>query len=162
MTGIGTTLRGLIALEIETRKMEGYFSDNGFDVEQVWAPVEELENLKRDHPYGKLYIVTGPADEGPNRTRDVRSGLALREVPISLGFQRANVPPSDIATIDMLVDIVDQLYEVLRRFVPNEEYGWIRTEALKDDNGVPFDYVSLTSNNFFEAYFVTYYSYVTT
>ena len=157
MAATGTELRNLLALEVSIKRQEGFYTHNDFMVEQVWVPEEELENLAKSYPGVKLYVITSPWEEGPNQTRC--SGLALREVPISFGFQKAQVLTSDVAGIDLLVDLIDELYDVCRHF-DHRDYSWIRTEALKDENGVPFNYTNLINHNVFEAYFTVYYNHV--
>lgn len=157
MSAPNLTLRNLLALEIEGQKLAGTFTYNTFDVEQVWIPSETLEDLHTDHPNGKLYILVAPWDEGPNQSR--ASSLGLREIPVSFGLQRPRVLATDTAAIDLMVDLVDELYAVLRTF-DHENYNWLRTEALKDDNGVPFNYALNVTANIFEAYFTAYYNHV--
>jgi len=155
MASSGVELRNLLALEVIYNQQNDYFTYNDFDVEQVWAPEEDLEDLVTDHPDGKLYVIANPWDEGPNLARC--PGLANREVPISFGLQKGRMLTHDVTGIDLLVDLVDELYYMVRHY-ESADYSWVRTESLKDDNGVPFNYTSLTSHNIFEAYFTVYYN----
>lgn len=157
MAATATILRNLLAVEIIAKQQEDFFTFNNFDVEQVWIPEEEVEDLVKDHPYGKLYIIASPWDEGPNLSR--HSSLALREIPISLGFQKGKVLTSDTAGIDLLVDLIDGLYEVCRE-LEHDDYTWLRTESLKDANGVPFNYNTMANHNVFSAYFTCYYNHI--
>ena len=147
------TLRTALASEITTQKGLAAYINNSFTVEETWLPREKLEDLVSDHPNGKLYLVCQAPDEGPSRSRG-SSRLCQREMGIMLGYQRAIVEAHNVSEMDEYVQLVDQLYETCRTL---SEYQWIRNEAMKTENDVPYHYTTLQTHNVFEAYFTAYY-----
>lgn len=152
------TLRQAMSTELELKKLNSDFSLNTFNVEETYLPYEDLLGLKTRHPGGKLYLITMAVDEGDNRTRHPNA-LALREIPIGVGFQIADIKPTDTDKIDETMELVNEFYEFFRHF-QLEGFAWLRTVSLKDENGVPYQYTALRQNNLLEAYFTVYYNYV--
>ena len=63
---------------------------------------------------------------------------------------------------DSLAEFVEQLREVCRLEIDGgtSYFSWVRNEALKDSNDVPFSYAGLREGGFFEAYFTAFFNYV--
>lgn len=77
-----------------------------------------------------------------------RSLLAEGEIPVQFALQ-AQVDPSDLVACDALLDFQDELRGTAKTLAG---YRWLRTEPLKDQNGVPYSYTNLREQNTFEAF----------
>lgn len=149
-----------ILSEVETRislkkALGDYSIGTTFTVERSWFPVERLETLSSEHPTGKVYIIGMGGDDSPLASR---SGAALTELPVQVGYQR-QVDPQDTATINTLVEFMEQLQDTLRLNVNLRGYNWVRNETLKDPNGTPFAFMGLRDAAVFEAYFTAFFIY---
>ena len=149
-------LRNLLALEIASRQVNSFFDNNAFNISQVWLPLTELVDLRKNNPQGILYLVSGVSDEGANQSR---TAVALRQTNVLFGFQQANVDVKNVSQMDALADLVYQLQIVCRDF-KGSGYSWVRTEPARDENGIPIVYATAHNQGVFEAYFTAYYNYV--
>jgi len=145
--------KGLYQVLLEG-KTDEVFLFNEFTILESWLPYKSLEDLKKDDPNGRLYLVAYPFDSA----NQSRTNMVIQEVPILVGFQIASVLPDDIARIDSLRSFVSQVEFVCRHYDP-DHYSYTRTEALKDDEGLPFAYENITKG-IFETYFIVYYNLV--
>ena len=148
------TLRELLAELIQDGIDETQFIFNNFTLVQTWRDYKSLEELEAD-PNGRLYLIAYPFDS-MNRSR---TNMVLQEVPVLIGYKKAAVKPDDTAMIDRLVSFLGQVEYVCRKFDP-DHYSYLRTEALKDEDGLPYCYTHLTNAGLFESYFVVYYNLV--
>lgn len=149
-------LRSLLALEIESKRASGLYEFNDFTIEQAWIPFQELTELRKNHPRGKLYLMAAVADESANLSRD---NLSSRQSGVIIGYQIANLKVGNVSVFDAYVDFVYQLQETCRRF-KHDLYSWSRTEAMRDENGIPLNYGPAFSQGIFEAYFTAFYNFV--
>ena len=121
-----------------------------FEIEQSFLPRSRLQDLV---PEGKLWIVCLDSDEN----RITRGRAYRKEVPIQLGYQQL-VEDTDKTTITLLINLVDQLRRVCKNaFAGDSSILWVRTEALKDETGTPYNFVGLRESTTFESYFTVYY-----
>lgn len=154
------TIRDELFNRIEGKRLAAGFIINDFSTEKTWSPRERLEDLQADHPGGKVYLIGLAADDTENRSR---SNLTTREIPIMVGYQRANVDPTDTPLIDRLVELEEQLRDVCRNDVAEDLlFSWMRNESLKDENGTAMSFVGLREGHMFEAYFTAFYNRVLT
>jgi hypothetical protein len=150
--GYAITLRKLIAAVITDGKEADQFLFNNFTVEETHLQYEDLVTLNKDHPNGKLYLSALPFDQ----ENISRSNAARQTVPVLIGFVKGNVKHTSLAQIDTLVSFVEQVQYVLRAIDP-ARYSWARTDAIKDENGVPYGSPQLVQQGVFESYFIPHY-----
>ena len=157
MTAKLVDIRDEVFTRILLKKTLSGFVFNDFDIEKTWFPYRRLEDFIKDHPSGIVYIIGLAADDTENLSR---GNMARREVPVQIGYQRANVDPQDTALIDTLIELEEQLRDVCRIEVDPEFFSWMRTESLKDENGVPYSFLALREANTFESFFMATYNLV--
>lgn len=134
---------------ITTAKAANQYTYNNFDLDWTYVPISTLEELS---PNGKVWVVGLDSDEAPPSTRGAKA--SKKEVPIQLAIQRS-VGLTDKTTINTMITLVDQLRETVRLIDPGI-YQWLRTEAMKDEEGTPFSFMGLREG-IFEAYFTAYF-----
>jgi len=139
------TLRDLVTARIEQLKATSQFTVNNFALSATWFPYKKLEELPK---HGQVYVLGLAADD----ERFSRGNAYTSELPVQIALQKLIARPDDTAEVDALIVLVDQLREAVRS-VEDDRFAWIRTEALKDQNQIPYSYVGLREANVFEAYF---------
>jgi hypothetical protein len=126
-----------------------------FDVEQTYYPNENLADLAT-RP--KIKVVT----VGPDAIRDrqLRNPvMVLLQLPVQVCIQQ-QVTPTDTDTIDDLVELVEDIMDDLEDDELVTDYRWQRTEALKDENNLPYSYEQLTQEGVFNAIFTVFYQHI--
>lgn len=150
-----TDIRDEIYTRILSKKTALGFSLNSFSLQKTWRPRLETEELFQDYPNGILYVVGGTLGDREAISRDNTVNV---EVSVKLGFQAPLTDPDTLTGVDALTDLIDELDDVCRNDVHNNsEYSYFRTEFLKDENGVPFDFVVIDTLSTFESYLTVYY-----
>ena len=126
-----------------------------FNVARSWMPMTELEEMPTG---GQCWICMLAEDDMPSQSR---TNTTRKEIPVQIAFQKV-VDHDDLTVMDSLAEMVEQLREVCRLEVDPDasSFSWIRNEALKDSNDVPFSYAGLREGGFFEAYFTAFFNYV--
>lgn len=153
-----TDLRDLVYTTLQVRKAANHFTlNNTFTLEKTWLPFEQLEDLRDDHPNGKLYVVCGARSDMYIRSR---SNMGVREYAVNLGFQRYINTVNDIAEIDTYDTFLEEVEGVLQTYVLHDLFAFSRVQYLKDSEGVPLSFIHLRKNHVFEAYFTAFYTYV--
>ena len=114
-------------------------------VEGTYVPREERTDLATP----QIHLVAMALDEEIAS----RSGAYTGELLCQVGMQQ-RVSAADTAAIDALVDLLEEVRSTLRN-LPG--YRWLRTQALKDRNGVPYDYVRLRNEHVFQAVLIPTY-----
>lgn len=152
-------LRNALYDAIEARKLlsppDNFSLTNSFATEKVWLPYKEAEDLRANYPYGVLYLIGLDMDE----TVIDRANEAVVEGAIQLGYQKALTDTYSVPEVDALVGLVKEIRDTCRTF-DNETYAWLRTESMKDENGIPFSFIGAREGNFFEAFFTCFYQFV--
>lgn len=155
MASMLATLRD--GLETAINAAKPTYVVTNFTLEAAWVPRETLEGLATDFPNGKVYIIGMAADDEPNQTR---TNLCKKTLPVSIGIQKViNENPESVAgktAIDLYVELEEQIRETCRKHDP-DNFSWLRTESLKDEDGTPFSFMGLREANIFEAYFTAYF-----
>lgn len=151
-------LRRNLALNIEVKRLAGNFSFNDFTVVETALPFETLASLNKNFSGGKLFLVALPIPSEDVLSRPPYN-LVKKEVAVLVGFQKGDVNSNDLETIDNLSVFVSEVRTACRKF-DTESFTFSRSEALKDDNGVPYGYAQLTSARAFDTYFIAYYNLV--
>lgn len=126
-----------------------------FATERSWLPHQALEDMPDG---GKVWICHLAEDDLPSQSR---TNTTRKEIPVQIAVQKV-VNHDDLATLDTLAELVEQIREVCRLEVDPDQTGFsfLRIEALKDDNEVPYSYAGMREGGFFEAYFTVFYNYV--
>lgn len=137
------------------------FVYNNFVAARSWIPLAKIE--AKDAQEGKVWIIPSAGDDKERVTRRDPSGaikpLISRDLHVQVAYQQTNVDPDDIAEVDKLVLLTEQLRDVVKNFdyvqpaTPSFTPFWCRNEVLKDENGVPFHYIMLREAVTFEFYF---------
>lgn len=149
--GYMSTVRDAVYNAILQAKTNGDYIYNGFDLEWTYVPVNTLEALAT----GKVWVVGLPGDDGPNKTR-VNHGVSS-EIAIQIAFQ-IQCDREDKVSIDAYVRLFEQLRDTCRLIRNDEEnWQWVRNEAMRDQNGTPYSYMALRENATFEGYVTAYY-----
>lgn len=153
-----TDLRDDLYLQIAAKKAALEYSINTFTLEKTWIPYEELPDLTRDHPDGKVYLIGGnPIGYGISS----RTNLVLGEYSVMIGYQR--IPTAQFsdsgftAEIDSYTDFMEELEETCRLDVTPSRYVFTRLEYLRDPDGLPLSYIMLRDTATFEAFFTVVY-----
>ena len=94
----------------------------------------------------------------PNHSR---TNLTQQDIPVHIGLQHVVASLADVPEIDAYVDLMEELRSVCRKEVDASLYQWLRTEALKDENELPFFLTSMREAAVFEAYFTALYRLIT-
>jgi hypothetical protein len=128
---------------------------NNFSSEETYYPTSRLEDMGKTV---EVKITTMGITGG--RERVLRNPRAKPlEIGVMIHVQK-RVEPTDIAAIDTLLELTEQLMELCEDDEIVLGYNWLRTEPLKDENEVPYSYEALTVNGVFQAVFVVYYTYI--
>src|SRR5690606_7929011 len=154
----GKILRGIVFDAIEKRKSDGGFVVNDFDLEQTHLPHQQLEDIP---DAGKVWVIRLAADDSIL----TRSQSFQREIPIQIGLQKVlcESPREATEEIDRYEELEDELRDCVQLSVKDHKhFAWTRTQALKDENGTPFNFVGLRQANTFEAFFTAYFKVVLT
>ena len=155
------SIRKHLAAKIESERILGtVYTFNDFTIEETWLPREDYRALTADHPGGKLYLTCKAVNEGDNKARG--TPVTTREVEIMLAYQRGGVDAGNLIEVDDYLFFIDQLYSTCQHLQSPTAIGavpfqWRRNEALVDENGIAFDFVSLQTKNLLEVYFSAVY-----
>jgi hypothetical protein len=126
-------------------------------VEKTYFPNHRLQDIGQD-AFAHIKVV----GKGFDQARIVRDATRTRlELPVELAVQRF-VDPTDTDLIDDLIKLTEQVMASCAddELVAGANYGWLRTEALRDENNLPFSYEQLTREHIFQAIFTAYYAHV--
>lgn len=134
-----------------------YSYGNTFTLEKTWRPYVLLDQLSRDHPAGKVYVIGGTPIGYANQSR---TNMILGEYSVMVGFQRLITDLDDEAEIDGYVSFVQELEDTCRLEVTPELFSFTRLEFLRDPDGLPFSFIQMRDAHTFEAYFTVYYNHV--
>lgn len=137
------TLRSaLFAAIVAQRDGAGYAALNDIDVVETQLPSVSLPELRTR---ARVTVLGTGGDE----ERISRAGLYEIQQPVQINLQQS-VKPTDAASIDALLNLLYELAGTARTLaLPG--YRWDRTDALKDQNGTPYDFVRLQADHVFEA-----------
>lgn len=149
--GTTVTVRGLVAAQLTTDRDADNFSDNSFEIAESYLPSYELADFPDN---GIVTLVALTKDE----TIATRAKTSRSEIPIQVAYQKKVEDVTNVSALDRLVNLVEELREAVRLSCEeNPNYAWLRTEALRDENGTPHTFTSLREGSFFEAYFTAYF-----
>jgi hypothetical protein len=147
-------LRNLIYEAILEKKRTDQYVVNDFEAEQTYYPWQKLEDIPE---HGKVWVLSLASDD----RLLTRNNSFVRDIPVQIGLQhllRGASPGELTSEIDRYRELEEQLRDTLRMAtVGNNHFDWTRTEALKDENSMPFSFLGMRQQNTFEAYFTSYY-----
>jgi hypothetical protein len=144
-------LRQLVHDAIADRKRQGGYVVNDFELALTRRPATALGKAP---PAGKVWVVGLAASD-----QVVTRSLAFtREIPVQVAVQLVlpDAPEDSEPLLDRYEDLEEELRDTARTLA-HEHFSWLRTEPLRDENGVPFSFVGLREYNTFEAFFTAYY-----
>lgn len=164
---INVDLRDAIYARFVAKQAAGAWTyDNSFTIVKTWRPWTALEDFAEDHPTGKVYIIgMSPFD----LIKESRSNVTVLDSCIQIGFQIKVDDVDDVAELDEYAKFAMELVEACRLeidcdgcptslgFSDLEGISFSRIEFLKDPDGVPFSFIMLRKQLFFETYFSVYY-----
>lgn len=127
------------------------------EVEKTYFPQENLEDLS-DHPHIKVvgFFL------GDDLTRELRKARAYPiDIPVTISIQQ-HVDKKDTDYIDRLHRLIRQLLQLLEddELVSGYDFNWMRTEPLKDENGLIYSYEQLATQGVFQAIFTAHYTFI--
>jgi hypothetical protein len=147
-------LRQIIFDAIDEKRRLNQFLINDFEIEQTYFPWQRLEDVPEA---GKVWVISLAADD----KLLTRADTFERDIPIQIGLQHKlkGAKPGDMTLeIDRYRELEDQLRDACRLATKDHShFDWRRTEALKDESGMPYSFTGMRQNSTFEAYFVAYY-----
>lgn len=143
------TLRAAIAAAINTAKTNGDYAYNNFTVIETYLP----KAAKIELATGKLYVVGMASSEELSGRCNF-----LEEIPIHIGFQVVPEDFNDIATLDTLTELSEQIKGTVRDKFDTDAgfYSWMRNLPLTDPSGQPVHFASLEEGTY-QTYFTAYY-----
>jgi hypothetical protein len=155
-----TILRDTVWTRIGIKKVAAQFTyANDFTHVRTWRPWETLESLKANHPHGKCYVITGTPGTKVNESR---ANSCLAEFNVMVGFQHIVANIDDMAELDQYVHHVEELDQMCRKEIDVSSldplFSWVRTDYIRDPDGIPYNFVGLRDAHTFEAYFTAFYS----
>lgn len=122
-----------------------------FELVQTYLPRVTLQELGQS---ARVSVVGLGADED----RLSRSRRYQLDQPVQVGMQ-VKIDPEDNDAIDEYVTFFEQLRRTAR-LLDVDNYRWLRTEALRDQNRTPYDFVRLREQHTLEAVFTAYYRFI--
>lgn len=153
-------IRNEVYTRILTLKGLSSFSFNDFGLKKAWKPYTSIEEMNVSFPGGIVTVVGGLMGDRNIITRNGRTVLA--EFSVKIGYQKYitdDIGGADTSPIDDLVNFVEELDEVCRNRVDLDNVAYLRTEFLKDENGIPFHFIRAAQLSTFEAFFDAYYNF---
>lgn len=162
MTARAKTLRDTVIGAINTAKSGLVVT--GFDMtlpggthvgklSNFHLPQEELVDLTAN---GRVWVV---ALVGDQETPQTRNYSCIETIPIQVCYQCKIANLQDDAFIDKRIELSEQLKKVVRKTAASPNvYTWMRTEALKDENGTPFGFIVMRESSVFMCVFTAYFA----
>jgi len=151
MPAIQTTLRTSLKTIVDAAAPTLPITD--FTTEETYYPKTDLETLA-EKPVVK-FVAMG---FNTNRDRLLRDMSLTVEVPCQIAIQQ-RINPSNLSAIDLLVEFAEAIQNAVETDTING-YSWLRTEMLKDENGMVYSYAQLTERNVFMVIFTPIYKYL--
>lgn len=124
----------------------GYTDITDFELQETQLPSVTLPQLKS----GILVSVIGLG--GDRRLRS-RGGMYELHQPVQVAVQ-ALINPRHLWEINRLIDFTDELIDTAGDL---DGWDWQETNVLKDQQGVPYDYVRLREHSEYLAVFMPQY-----
>lgn len=121
------------------------FTDNSFTLVKSYLPSSRLPALAE----ASKVTVCGL---GPDIDNLSRKASQKWTAPIQVAYQKVLAKPEDYAETDAEVDLVEQIIQkVLKSLAEGDDFTWISSQVMKDENGLPFSYTELRETALFQA-----------
>ena len=122
------------------------------DIEQAALPRERLEDLAAK-PKVKVLIPSPGETE-----RLIRNKSSQTDYPIQIAIQQ-KISPDDVATFKTLMELKGQIQNSCENdFVTSGfSFSWLRTEPLRDKNGLAYSYEDLYNKGVFSSIFTLFF-----
>lgn len=140
--------------ELESRRATGWTEDGAtqqfvnrdFELTKTYYPDRSLQDIPPD---GIVWLVgLQPDRNGISRRHDRQWAMSIQ-----VAYQIKVKKPHDFDELDKHVEMHEQLLLGAEdSTLVNENFTWTNTAALKDENGLPFNYAALRESNVFEAF----------
>lgn len=143
-----STLIDLIQTDLESGRAANNFSNNEFKIDRTYFPVTKVKDIHAD---GQLWITPLGTDDTPASRRSTYEV----DAPIQLAFQKRVEDPHNFQEVDLLVQLWEEIRDAVKESIKTDtqrRFSWMRTEALRDENGTIFQYVALREASTFEAF----------
>lgn len=127
------------------------------NIEETWYPAETLEDVG-DKPDIKV-ISQGWGEE---RTRNVRNvDVIVLDIPVLVEIIQ-RIDPTDTDVIDVLLELTGQVMVSCENddLVPGENFNWMRTSILTDEDGLPFDGEQFRQQHVYHSMAISTYRYI--
>ncbi len=162
MTSRAATIRNAVINAIESARASYPLVVPGFvmtlpggthtgEASDFHLPIQPLVDLTTD---GRVWVIAGVGDQDPPQTRNFS---CIESVPVQVCYQCKVTNLSDPDFLDTRIELCEQLKRVVRKLV-SDEYTWMKTEAEKDENGVPYAYRIMKDDSVFMCAFTAYYN----
>lgn len=138
-------LRDGLKASIETARDHGRLSFDKITIEtglRAQVPLEKLTAIPRITLVGLAF----------NQTRKLREQTRTAEFFVQFGIQ-AKVNPEKTDDCDRLLRLLEEVYDLAAddELVNNETFSFMRTDALRDENNLPYNLHLLRESATFEA-----------
>lgn len=129
-----------------------------FSAEATYIPQETLKSLA-EKPAVKVI------GKGFDQDRIVRSSTKTQlELPVEVAVQKqVDLSAATLTNeLDNLVLLTQQIMDTVASDTLSDKFifTWLRTEAARDDNDLPYSYDQLRQESVFQAIFTAYYSHI--
>jgi hypothetical protein len=149
------TLRSaMLAAIIAQRDGSGYVNVPAFEAVESQNPSISLPETQET----ARVTVLGLSGDEERLSRSRTDPFYECDIPVQICVQKS-VPADDTPAVDALISFVEELKRTASQLTTAARFAWQRTEALKDANGTPYDYVQLRENDLFHAIFTARFHY---
>lgn len=153
MASIQTSLRDALKTLVDAAK-SGYVIGSSV-TESSFFPQENLESLG-SAPQIKFVAIGWHS----NRERILRNRTSEVDVPCQIAVQKLVTDITDTDAIDDLVELCEQVQATVETDISSPRFSWLRTEPLRDENGLIYSYQRLAMESVFQSVFTPVYRYI--
>ena len=157
MTAYQVKIRNAVYSAINLAKEDENLSISDFTIERTYYPTSRLEEMG-----STVEIKVTAMGIGNTRDRVLRNaGVKQLELAVLVHVQK-RVEPTATSSIDALVELVEEIMQLCEDddLITGEDFQWLRTEPMRDENEAVYSYEALTVNGVFQAVFTLYYTYI--
>jgi hypothetical protein len=147
INAINTAKSGLVITGFDLTLPAGTHVGKASNFHLPELPLEDLTTS------GRVWVIALVGDQNPPMDRNFGCTESL---PIQVCYQCKITNLLDADFIDIRIELTEQLKKVVRKAEPNW-CNWMRTEAIKDDNGTPHNFVIMREDSVFMCVFTAYF-----
>lgn len=155
--GLASTIRDGVYDKITADLAASNYTINDCNLEKTFFPQEDLEDLG-----AKPYIKVVSMPPGAERNRQLRyQEMVTLELSVQVAIQQ-RVDHKNVTYLDQLTSLVEDVMDAVEddELVASANYVWVRTEPLRDENGLVYSYEELSVEGIFNSIFNIYYTYL--